>query len=334
VARPYQKRPARQRFLLLPGHRVLWSAKIFQAEDIMKIAALCMAAIAALIAGVAQAETKSFDIAITVDDLPVHGALPQGMTRVGIAQSYLATLKAHHVPEAWGFVNAIGVTHEPDSEAVLAEWRKAGYPLGNHTYSHMNLAAAPSLEAWEADTTAGEPLVAKYMPGQNWHYLRFPNLNVDPARAADAMAWLKAHHYREADVSAGFSDWAYSDAYARCLAKSDTAAIDTMKAQYLKSVDDGIVYMLATSQRVYGRTIPFVLLTHIGGFSAVMLPEVMKRLDKAGAHYVTLEKAQSDPAYQLTGGGSLIERQAALKDISLADIPAQAPTDNVVAMCK
>lgn len=300
----------------------------------MKIAALCVAAVAALAAGTAQAETKGFDIAITVDDLTAHGALPQGMTRVGIADSYIATLKAHHVPQAWGFVNAKRVTQEPESEGVLAEWRKAGYPLGNHTFSHMNLASAPSLEAWEADAEAGEPLVAKYMPGQDWHYLRFPNLNVDPARADGAMAWLKAHGYREADVSAAFSDWAYTDAYARCLAKGDTAAIDAMKVQYLKGVDDGIARMLATSQRVYGRNIPFVLLTHIGGFASIMLPETLDRLEKAGAHYVTLEQAQSDAAYQVTGGGDLIERTAKLKGISLADIPGPASTDNVKDLCK
>lgn len=298
----------------------------------MKIASLYVAAVLALAADSAQA--KGFDIAITVDDLTAHGPLPQGMTRVGIAESYLATLKAHHVPQAWGFVNAKRVAQEPDSEAVLAVWRKAGYPLGNHTYSHLNLASAPTLEAWEADAEAGEPLVAKYMQGQDWHYLRFPNLNVDPAKADGAMAWLKAHGYREADVSAAFSDWAYTDAYARCVAKGDTAAIEAMKVQYLKGVDDGIVQMLAMSQRVYGRTIPLVLLTHIGGFASIMLPETLNRLEKAGAHYVTLEQAQSDPAYQVTGGGDLIVRTAKLKGVSLTDIPGPASTDNIKELCK
>ncbi len=302
----------------------------------MDIKGLCVAAGLALAAGNVQAAApqKGFDIAITVDDLTAHGPLPQGMTRVGIADSYLATLKAHHVPQAWGFVNAKRVAQEPESEGVLAEWRKAGYPLGNHTYSHLNLTNAPTLEAWIADAEAGEPLVAKYMQGQDWHYLRFPNLNVDPAKADGAMAWLKARGYREADVSAAFSDWAYTDAYARCLAKGDTAAIDAMKVQYLKGVDDGIIQMQAMSQRVYGRNIPFVLLTHIGGFASIMLPETLDRLEKAGARYVTMEQAQSDPAYQMTGGGDLIVRTAKLKGISLADIPGPEKTDNVKELCK
>lgn len=276
-----------------------------------------------------------FDIAITVDDLPAHGPLPTGMTRAGIAQSYADTLRARGVPEAWGFVNAIRVIQDPSSEAVLGVWRRAGFPLGNHTYSHVNLGRAASVEAWEADTTAGEALVAKYMPGQDWHYLRFPNLSVgDGDRRDQAVTWLKSKGYREADVSVAFSDWDYTDAYARCLAKGDQATIDAMKAQYLKGVDDGIVRMKAVSQRVYGRIIPQVLLTHIGGFSAVMLPEVMKRLDAAGAHYVTLAQAEADPAYADWGGGSVMDRTAKAKSISLSDIPSPASADNAKNLCR
>ena len=59
--------------------------------------------------------------------------------------------KANGVPEAFGFVNAGKIAGTADGEAVLDAWRAAGYPLGNHTYSHMNLANAPSLDAWIAD---------------------------------------------------------------------------------------------------------------------------------------------------------------------------------------
>ncbi len=61
-----------------------------------RLAAVMLAALA-LPAGAAE----RFDIAITVDDLPMHGQLPPGMTRLGIAQATLATLKAHGVPEAF-----------------------------------------------------------------------------------------------------------------------------------------------------------------------------------------------------------------------------------------
>jgi peptidoglycan/xylan/chitin deacetylase (PgdA/CDA1 family) len=268
-----------------------------------------------------------FDVAVTVDDLSVHGPLPQGMRWTGIALSYIATLKQHRVRQAWGFVNAKRIAQQPASEAVLDEWRKAGYPLGNHTYSHLGLSQAPSLQAWIDDAVAGEPAIAARMPGADWRVLRFPFLDggADQARHDGAAGWLAAHGYRIADVSLSFDDWAYTDTYARCLDKGDQAAIAALKAGYLRRVDAAIVRARALSQRVYGRMIPQVLLTHLGAWSAATLPEVMARLDAAGARYVTLEQAQGDAAYRTpsphAGNGMLMERRARDAAIDLAGLP-------------
>lgn len=277
-----------------------------------------------------------FDIAITVDDLPAHGPLPSGTTRLGIARSYLDTLKAHHVPEAYGFVNARKLEDEPGSDAVLDAWRAAGYPLGNHTYSHMNLNSAPTLAAWQADVDAGAPAVSQRMQGADWHYLRFPNLagGKDDEQRAAALAFLAARGYRVADVSVAFGDWVYTDAYARCVGKGDQQAIAVMKTHYLDGVDRGIAQMKAVSMRVYGRVIPQVLLTHVGGWSAVTLPDVLARLDAAGARYVTLSRAQADPAYAEPGGGSAMARAAQKQGIDIADLSgAGAPLD-VKGLCR
>ena len=305
-----------------------------------RLIASCSLLLAASLSAAATppATPAPFDVAVTVDDLSVHGPLPQGMRWAGIALSYIATLKEHRVPQAWGFVNAKRIAQQPASEAVLDEWRKAGYPLGNHTYSHLGLSQAPSLQAWIDDAVAGEPAVAARMAGADWRVLRFPFLDggADQARHDGAAAWLAAHGYRIADVSLSFDDWAYTDAYARCLDKGDQAAIAAMKDSYLKRVDAAIVRTRALSQRVYGRMIPQVLLTHLGAWSAVTLPEVMVRLDAAGARYVTLARAQSDPAYAQPGGGSLIARVAKEKGVTLtADAaPGAAPQLDIKGLCR
>lgn len=293
---------------------------------------ICVAALLSSALFHAASAAETFDIAITVDDLPVHGQLPLHMTRLGIADAYLQALAAHHVPEAYGFVNAIGIKNEPGSEAVLDAWRKAGYPLGNHTYSHMNLDSAASLEAWQADVVAGEPEIASRMTGADWHYLRYPFLAAGSARHDAALAYLRGRGYRVADVSVSFDDWMYSDTYARCLAKGDTATIQAMKAQYLASVDGAIAQMKTNSRRVYGRIIPQVLLAHIGGWSAATLPDVLSRLDAAGAHYVTLAQAQADPAYAAPGSGTVIERTARQQGISLA--PAAPAALDIQSLCR
>ena len=294
-----------------------------------------IAIILAALAIHAQA-TEPFDIAITVDDLPAHGQLPPGTTRLHIAESYLATLKAHHVPEAFGFVNASKLKDNPDGAAVLDAWRKAGYPLGNHAWTHMNLARAASLDAWQADVIAGEPEVAARMKGLDWHWFRFPNLSAGGERGPAALAFLRTRGYQVADVSVAFGDWDYTDAYARCVAEGDQASIEAMKRHYFQRIDRGIAAMKVQSTQVFGRVIPQVLLTHLGGWSAVTLPEVMARLDAAGARYVTLARAQSDPAYALAGGGSLIARVAKEKGVKLAADPGNSagPELDIKGMCR
>jgi peptidoglycan/xylan/chitin deacetylase (PgdA/CDA1 family) len=299
---------------------------------------VCLLALAAL--GPPAQGAERFDIAITVDDLPVHGALPNGMTRRGIAHAYLQTLKAHRVPEAYGFVNGKHMADDPAAQAILAAWRAAGHPLGNHTYSHMNLDRAASIEPWKADVDAGAAAAEKYMKRQGARYFRFPNLarGSDPTRRQQAAAHLQARGYRIAEVSLAFSDWSYSDAYARCLAKGDSAAIAAMKAQYLDGVDQAITRMKTVSRRVYGRVIPQVLLTHLGGFAAMMLPDVMARLEAAGARYVTLARAQAHPAFAeaqaLPGGGGIMERTAKARGIDLSDIREPLSARNVSALCR
>ena len=303
----------------------------------MKPAVVLFTAVVALAAFSAHAQA-GFDVAITVDDLPAHGPVPPGVSRTDVARDYLAALKAHNVPAVYGFVNAVRLKQEPGTEAVLDMWRAAGYPLGNHTYSHMNINSG-TLEAFEADLEAGESAIRDRMAGADWHYLRFPFLSAgDEAHHAGIMAHLKAHKYRIADVSISFNDWAYTDTYARCMTKGDSEAIEGMKIQYMQGVKASIARSLMASQRVYGRQISHVLLIHEGAFTALMLPEVLTAFEEEGAHFVTLDKAQSDPAYSAPsanqGEGLLIERAAKEKGIDLwSDAPPDVDISNLAGLC-
>ena len=297
-------------------------------------------AIAVLGVGAPAMSAERFEIAITVDDLTGNGELPPAATRLEVAKSYLRTLKKSGVPEAYGFVNAANLARDPDGGAVLDAWRQARYPLGNHTYSHMNLNGAPSVEDWKADVVKGEPEIARRMAGANWHYFRYPYLaaGTDQARHDDALASLRSRGYSIADVTVSFNDWAYSDGYARCTAKGNTAAIAAMKAQYFKGVDDGIERMKLLSTKLYGHTIPQVLLTHLSAWSADTMAEVMGKLDAAGARYVTLRKAQKDSAYSeedpRAGDGLLMERTAKRKGADIGNIVQIQPIENLKTVCQ
>lgn len=259
--------------------------------------ALARAAMLGLV-GMAAVAAQAQQIAFTWDDLPAHGALPANTTRVEIGRKLIAAMKAAKLPPAYGFVNGIWLGKEPLSEPMLSEWRAAGFPLGNHSYSHMNL-NTNSLEAWEADVLKNEPVLKKYAGDADWHWLRYPFAaeGETPEKRAAARKFLAGHGYRIADITMSFDDWKYGDAYARCVAAKDDAAIEKLKASYLKVADEDVEYARAVSQLEYGREIPFVLLMHVGGLDAELLPQLIQIYQKRGFKFVTLEEAEKDPAY-------------------------------------
>jgi hypothetical protein len=87
-----------------------------------------LAVLLVLSAGLARTQ----QMAVTFDDLPVHGALPAGMTRLEIAQSILTTLKREKMLPVYGFINGGRGEEDPSSLSVLETWRAAGQPGSAH----------------------------------------------------------------------------------------------------------------------------------------------------------------------------------------------------------
>ena len=174
------------------------------------------------------------EVALTFDDLPAHGPLPPGMTRLDVAKSMIATLKAANAPQVYGFINAAKLEQVPEDRAVLEEWRAAGYLLGNHTYSHMSL-TDNTVDAFEKDIAANEPALRSLMGKQDWHWFRYPFLwEGETLEKRNAVrAYLKDHGYRVAQVTLDFEDYAWNAPYARCVAKNDQQAIAWLKSSYL-----------------------------------------------------------------------------------------------------
>jgi peptidoglycan/xylan/chitin deacetylase (PgdA/CDA1 family) len=257
-----------------------------------------LTACAALLA-LAPERARAQEIAFTFDDLPAHSVLPPGVSRLEVARSIIAALKAAGVAGVYGFVNGALLQSEPASGAVLPAWRAAGFPLGNHTWTHLNLDTEP-LGAWEADVIANESLLAAEMGQGDWRWLRFPFLAEGGAseKREAARAFLAGRGYRIAQVTMSFGDYAYNEPYARCMAKGDHPAVARLESAYLLGAREEIGRARGMSKALLGRDIPYVLLMHLGAFDARMLPRLLDLYRREGFRFVTLQQAQKDPFYR------------------------------------
>ena len=238
-------------------------------------------------------------IAITFDDLPAHGTLPSGTTRIHIASRILDALRAAGVPSAYGFVNGIGTERQPADVAVLEAWRAAGQPLGNHAWSHMNL-DQHSAEEFQADILNNEELLGRLMKSEDWHWFRYPYLaeGDTPAKKAGIRAFLRQHDYRVAAVTMSFGDYMWTEPYARCKEKDDAKAIAAMEESFLSAADESISYYRQLSHALSGRDIPYVLLLHLGAFDAEMMPRLLQLYKSRGFQFVSLPEAEADEFYR------------------------------------
>ena len=279
-------------------------------------------------------------VAITFDDLPLNGDLPPGVTRVQIARDTLALLKERHLPAAYGFIVAEELEGNPDAAEALKIWA-AEEPFGSHTYSHMDLNANPA-EAFEREIELNEPAL-ELLAGKNtdWHWLRYPYLRegdtVEKQRAV--RAYLQAHGYRVAQVTLDWEDYLWNSAYARCAAKNDAYSIAWLKSSYLEIESSYLDLGRDLAKLVYGHDISHVLVLHFGAFSSAILPDAFDLMQKKGFTFVTLQEAESDPAYEgdpdvgSKYGGTLLELWVEAKKIKFPPVMAK-PYKQLKEICQ
>ena len=281
----------------------------------------------------------SQQVAITVDDLPSHGALPPGMTRADVAKSILKALKDAGAPRVYGFVNASKLEQHPEDIEVLKLWRAAGFPLGNHTYAHLSLNDS-TVEEFDRNIAANEPVLKSLMGRGDWHWFRYPFLwEGDTLEKRHAVRqYLHDHKYRVAQVTIDFEDYLWNAPYARCAQKKDTVSIERLKSSYMNTAAQYVALDRQMAKLVYGREIRHVLVVHIGGFETVMLPQLLAFLKQQGFTFVTLPEAQKDPAYRsdadvpLKEGGTLLDQMMGARHITFP--PNSKPYAQLDALCK
>ena len=296
------------------------------------------------VAGAAFAAEPRLKVALTFDDLPLNGAKPASKSEEQIARDTVAVLKKHHIPPSFGFINARGLESSLDGAHALQVWIGSGNPLGNHTYSHLSLTKG-SAEEFEQEILRNEPVLELLTPPKaksDWHWLRYPYLHegdtVEKRRAV--REFLRAHGYQVAQTTLDWEDYLWNSAHARCLNTGDMASIEWLRSSYLSEAERWIRVQRDFAKLVWGREINHVVLLHQGSFSATILPDLFKLLDREGFDIVTLEEAQADPIYQsdpdigAPNGGTLTELMMQAKGIPWPKALAPKPREKLTSICQ
>lgn len=255
------------------------------------IAPLCLCGFATLCSAGLFAQERT--VAITVDDLPYAAG---GVVSIDAARpanrKLIAALRAGRVPVT-GFaiqkrveeLGAIGAE-------IVALWTRAGFDLGNHSYSHPDFDDL-SIDQIEEEIVRGEG-------GRKVEFFRFPfNHTGDTKAKHDAIAdFLARRGYRVAVCTIDTSDYIFNQAYVRMLAKHDASNARRLRREYLSYSDSEIDYYAALNKRVFGYEPPQVMLLHDNRLNADAIEEVLKLFEWKRYRFVSLTAAQYDAAYR------------------------------------
>lgn len=244
------------------------------------------------------------EVAITVDDLTRPPFDPALDPPERVLERLTEAFARHHLPPVTGFVNGGTVDGRPADRAALEAWLRSGNRLGNHTWSHLDLAKA-GVEGFMADVERNEPLLTSLAgpaaPRAGWRVFRFPFLQEGATvEAREAVRQqLFARGYRIAEVTVDFEDWRWSPAFARCTRVEDMQGIDALRELYRSAARKALLDADERARALFGRRIRQIVLIHAESFTAEMIEPLLAEYESLGVRFVPLDDALADPVYHV-----------------------------------
>ena len=269
----------------------------------MKFAVLVLVFLGAAFSVFGQKTARS--IAVTIDDLPVVSTRKDLKNRQEITRKLLGHITKAKVP-AIGFVNENKLyTDEKRDEAqidLLRAWTSANLELGNHTFSHVNIANVP-LEKYKDEILKGEIITKELLAakGLKPRYFRHPFLwtGLSLETKSDLGRFLSEHNYTIAPVTIDNADWIFARAYDNAFDKNDKKLMKQIGAAYVPYLDAKMDYWERQSIKIFGREIRQILLLHANFINSDYFDDIAKMLKKRNYKFVSLDEALKDEAYKL-----------------------------------
>lgn len=236
------------------------------------------------------------EIAITIDDLPLvaskmntEGNKQRSTDRFNkIIQAFVE----YKVPVT-GFVIAGAI--EKGQWEFLEKFRQAGFMLGNHTYSHLNLNQT-NAEKYIADMDKADKILAPIMT--NPRYFRYPYLaEGNKSSKQKVYDYLKQHDYVIAPVTIDTKDFNFNEMTYKVPFRSREQYIQKLKPRYLAYIWQ---QTLRAEKKAKGQPVKQILLIHSNVLNSYLLPDILAMYQKNGYKFISLTEALKNPAPALT----------------------------------
>ncbi|WP_412755733.1 polysaccharide deacetylase family protein [Legionella anisa] len=237
------------------------------------------------------------EIALTFDDLP--GAPDSSVKKQKpMNQRIIKNLLEFNAP-AIGFVNEGKLYTDDEYDAkvqLLTLWIEYGFDLGNHTYSHSALSQLDE-HAFQKEVKDGE-LVSKQLMmnvGKTYHYFRHPYLDTGETVAIRTQAeyFLNGEGYQIAPVTIDTDDWLFNQ-----YLLSHPEEKDKIIKDYLEHTKAKFMFYEQVSYQLFGRNIKHIWLLHVNLINSYVLKELIQCAKELDYHFISLDEALSDAAYQ------------------------------------
>jgi len=196
---------------------------------------------------------------------------------------------------------ALGLRLNLRRSACYGSGQSAGFPVGNHTFSHPNLEnvetraytadiARMDQRLTELDLDGGSPSLTRTF--------RYPYLaEGDTVEKRNAVRdYLLANGYRIAAVTLDYDDWFWNDVYTRCLARDDVLALEQIRNQASDLALRRLHEAIRLARMIFSRDIRHIMAIHMCAFEADELDAILARYRAAGIRFITLDRAMLDRA--------------------------------------
>lgn len=286
---------------------------------------LLRSVIAALVCAALLPLAQAQRLALSFDD----GYNPEQLANAReLNDQLLKTLKDNSVHSI--LFAAGGRIDSQEGMYLATQWVQQGHEVGNHSYSHLNLAKAEvSLDTYLADIERNESLLAR-LPSWSRRY-RFPYLKEGDTQAKrdGVRQWLSSHSYGSGAVTIDASDWFYDQRLRAWMAAHPGQSPSVFRQPYIRHLLDRARYYAALARQTMGREVDHVMLLHTNTINALFLDDVIAALREAGWSLISPSEAYADSVYEqvpdvLPAGESLLWSLAKKQGLKGLRYPAES----------